>query len=154
MKTEREQRGREGGRDRGREEDGKGGICAFDQLASALPAHPAVPGSTQRSPAHSDQRMSAGWRMFLTAHGFTLEQNERLQWGFPGGASGRKKPACQCRRRKRRGFDPWVGRIPWRRAWLPTPVFFPGGAHGQRSLAGYGPWRWGVGCHKVQTQVK
>ena len=34
-------------------------------------------------------------------------------------------------------FDPWVGKIPWRRDWLPTPVFWPGGFHGQRSLAGY-----------------
>ena len=40
-----------------------------------------------------------------------------------GGASG-KEPACQCRRHKRRGLDTWVGKIPWRRAWLPTPVFF------------------------------
>ena len=45
--------------------------------------------------------------------------------GFPGGASG-KEPACQCRRHKRHGFDPWVGKIPWRRAWQPTPVFWPG----------------------------
>ena len=35
------------------------------------------------------------------------------------------------------GFDPWVGKIPWRRAWQPTPVFLPGQSHGQRSLAGY-----------------
>ena len=35
------------------------------------------------------------------------------------------------------GFDPWVGKIPWRREWLPTPVFLPREAHGQRSLAGY-----------------
>ena len=40
---------------------------------------------------------------------------------FPGGASG-KEPACQCRRHKRCGFNPWVGKIPWRRAWRPTPV--------------------------------
>ena len=58
---------------------------------------------------------------------------------FPGGASG-KEPACQCRRHKRCGFDPWVGKIPWRRSWQPTPVFLPGESHGQRSLAGYGPW--------------
>ena len=45
-----------------------------------------------------------------------------------------KKPACQCWRHKRCGFDPWVGEIPWRRAWQPTPVFLPGEAHGQRSL--------------------
>ena len=37
-------------------------------------------------------------------------------------------------------FDPWVGKIPWRKEWLPTPVFLPGGFHGQRSLAGYSPW--------------
>ena len=40
--------------------------------------------------------------------------------GFPGDASG-KGPACQCRRHKRCGFDLWVGEIPWRRAWQPTP---------------------------------
>ena len=58
--------------------------------------------------------------------------------GFPGGASG-KEPASQCRRHKRCRFDPWVGKIPWRRVWQPTPVFLPGGSLGQRSLAGYSP---------------
>ena len=37
-------------------------------------------------------------------------------------------------------FDPWVGKIPWRRKWQPTPVFLPGKSHGQRSLAGYSSW--------------
>ena len=41
--------------------------------------------------------------------------------GFPGGAS-RKEVACQCRRRKRREFDPWIGKIPWRMKWQPTLV--------------------------------
>ena len=45
--------------------------------------------------------------------------------GFPSGASD-KEPACQCRRYKRCGFNPGVGKIPWRRAWQPTPVFLPG----------------------------
>ena len=40
----------------------------------------------------------------------------------------------------RHGFDPWVGKIHWRRNWQPTPVFLPGKFHGQRSLAGYSPW--------------
>ena len=40
----------------------------------------------------------------------------------------------------RRGFDPWVGKIPWEREWQPTPVFLPGEFHGQRSLADYSPW--------------
>ena len=52
--------------------------------------------------------------------------------GFPGGASG-KEPACPCRRPRRRGFDPWVGKIPWRREWQPTPVLLPGKSHGRRS---------------------
>ena len=59
--------------------------------------------------------------------------------GFPGGAQG-KEPACRGRRQKRRGFDPWVGRIPWRRTRQLTPVLLPGESHGQRSLVGYSPW--------------
>ena len=34
-------------------------------------------------------------------------------------------------------FDSWVGKIPWRRKWQPTPIFLPGESHGQKSLAGY-----------------
>ena len=58
---------------------------------------------------------------------------------FPGRTSG-KAPTCPCRRRKRPGFDPWVGKIPWRRAWQPSPVFFPGESRGQGSPVGYKPW--------------
>ena len=43
------------------------------------------------------------------------------------------KEFCQCRRR---GFDPWVGKIPWRKKWQPMPVLLPGKSHGQRSLVG------------------
>ena len=38
------------------------------------------------------------------------------------------------------GFDPWVGKISWRKGWQLTPVFLPGEFHGQRSLVGYSPW--------------
>ena len=38
------------------------------------------------------------------------------------------------------GFHPWVGKIPWRRAWQPTPVFLPGESHGQGSPVGCSPW--------------
>ena len=51
--------------------------------------------------------------------------------GFPGGASG-KEPAYQCRRFKMGGFNPWVGKIPWRSAWQPTTVCLPEESHGQR----------------------
>ena len=56
-------------------------------------------------------------------------------YSFPG----QNLPA-QCRRRKRHRFDPWVGKIPWRRKWQLTPVFLPGESHAQRSLVGYSPW--------------
>ena len=60
-----------------------------------------------------------------------LKVSSLLQ-GFPGGSSG-KGLACQCRRYKRRWFDPCVGKISWRRKGQPTPVFLPGESHGQRS---------------------
>ena len=66
--------------------------------------------------------------------------------GFPGGASGREL-ACQCRRHERLGFHPWVGKIPWRREWQPTPVFLPGESHRQRSLEGYSL----QGCKELDT---
>ena len=58
--------------------------------------------------------------------------------GFTGGAS-LNEPTCQYRKHKRREFNPWVKKIPWRRAWQPTLVFLPGESHGQRSLASYSP---------------
>ena len=64
----------------------------------------------------------------------------------PGGSAG-KEPTCHCRRHKRHWFDPWVGKIPWRRKWQPAPVFLPRKFHGERSLAGYSPW----GCKKSDT---
>ena len=51
--------------------------------------------------------------------------------GLPGGSVVKN---LQCRRPR---FDPWVGKMPWRRAWQPASVLFPGESHGQRSLAGY-----------------
>ena len=68
---------------------------------------------------------------------------------IPSGASG-KEPACQGRRHKRRRFDPWVGKIPWRRQWQPTLVFLPGESHGQRST-------WQAAVHRAaqcRTQLK
>ena len=55
--------------------------------------------------------------------------------GVSCGATG-KEPICQSRKC---GFDPWVGKMPWRKKWQTTPVFLPGESHGQRNLAGYSP---------------
>ena len=60
-----------------------------------------------------------------------------LYKGFPGGsevkvsASNVRDPGLIP------GFNPWVGKIPWRRKWQPTPVFSPGESHAQRNLADY-----------------
>ena len=59
-------------------------------------------------------------------------------WGRGKSASG-EEPAWQCRRQMRCRFDPWVGKIPQRKAWQPTPVFLPGKFHGPRSLVGCSP---------------
>ena len=55
--------------------------------------------------------------------------------GFPGGSLG-KESVCNV---GDTGFDPWVGKIRWRRKWQPTSVFLPGESHGQRILVGYSP---------------
>ena len=57
------------------------------------------------------------------------------------------KIACQCRRHKRHGFDPWVRKTPWRRAWQLPPVFLSRESHGQRTLAGCYPWD----CKELDT---
>ena len=67
---------------------------------------------------------------------------------FPWWLSG-KESACQCRRCR---FDLWVGKIPWRRKWQPSPVFFPGKSHRQRSLAGYSPWTQKRVGHNLATK--
>ena len=59
--------------------------------------------------------------------------------GLPRWHSG-KESTCQCRRCKRCRFNPWVGKMPWRRKWQPTPVFLLEKSHGQRSFVGYSPW--------------
>ena len=75
-------------------------------------------------------------------HGFLMWMPDRQfsqHHCFPGDASG-KEPACQFRRREGHRFDPFpVRKLPWRRAWQPTPVFLPGESHEQKSLVSYSP---------------
>ena len=58
---------------------------------------------------------------------FTLTKHS-YKHTVPGGSDGRV-----CLQWRRCEFHPWVGKIPWRRAWQPTPVFLPGESHAQRS---------------------
>ena len=66
---------------------------------------------------------------------------------LPSGASlvaqmVKNPPAC-----RRTGFNPWAGKIPWRREWQPTPLFLPEEFHEQRSLADPSSW----GCKESDT---
>ena len=60
-----------------------------------------------------------------------------------------KEPTCQFRKPR---FDPWVGKIPWRRKWQPTPVSLPGKSHGQRNPAGCSPWGHRRVWHDLATK--
>ena len=91
------------------------------------------------------KRGESSWVRIRDTWNFTVGLGNRIltsgvsRWGFP------KAHAYQDRRHKRCRFDPWVGKIPWRRQWQPTPLFLPGKFHGQRSLAGYSLW----GCKEL-----
>ena len=69
-------------------------------------------------------------------------------WWLPGATSG-KELVSQNRRHRKPGSDPWVGKIPWRRKWQPTPVFLPRKFHGQRSQ-----WATVHRVAKSRTQLK
>ena len=85
------------------------------------------------------------WQVYLTPLNLSVSHLIGWWWGEEVRASQvallvkktkqtNKKTTCQCRRRKRHGFNPWVKKIPWRKAWQPTPVFLPGESQGQGSL--------------------
>ena len=61
-----------------------------------------------------------------------------IDLGLPRWLSGTES-ACRCRRYRRGGFSPWVGKISWRRKWQSTAVFLAGEFHAQRSLVGCSP---------------
>ena len=90
---------------------------------------------------------SAENKIFLCSLVSHLRGTVGLPWWLSG-----KEPACQCRRCRRQRFNPWVRKIPWRRAWQSTPGFLPGESHGQRSLAGYSPWGHRRVGHDLATE--
>ena len=75
-------------------------------------------------------RLVDAWREYHSA----IKREQSNQW------LSAIESTCCCRRRKGCGFDPWVGSVPWRRKWQPTPGFLPGKSHAQRSLVGYSSW--------------
>ena len=97
-------------------------LCLLHWQAGSLPLAPRgkTPSST----------------LYFYSRNFHILRYGEVVLGFPRWLSG-KESTYQCRRHKRSGFDSWVRKIPWRRAWQPTPVFLPGKFHGLRSLMGY-----------------
>ena len=91
------------------------------------------------SPLQSNWKLIKFWRYI---------QYQYVFFFFFFGASG-KEPICKCRRHKKTGFSPWGGKIPWRRAWQPTPLFLPGESHGQRTS-----WATVHRITKSQTRLK
>ena len=77
-------------------------------------------------------------RMWTGSH-HLFGRRRKLQVKCPCGGTTSKASTYQCKRCKRHRFSPWAGKIPWRRAQQPTPVFFPRESHGQRSLVGCSP---------------
>ena len=82
--------------------------------------------------SESTQTITFNFLLYGISYLYDFNLSRELPWWLSG-----KESTCQCRRH---GFSPSVGKIRWRRAWQPTPVFLPGKSHGQRSLAGYSPW--------------
>ena len=73
--------------------------------------------------------VAKSWTWLSNYHSLTQAHYLGLSWWL-------RQRICQCRRC---GFNPWIGKVSWRKKWQPTPVFLLGKSHGQRSLAGYSP---------------
>ena len=93
------------------------GAVGCSGLAAVLPRVPLL------TPPGLSFRISR-WEWQLQFLGFGEQwYGIELPWWLP-------EPTCQCRRL---GFDPWVGKLPWRRKWQPSPVSLPGKSHGNGS---------------------
>ena len=93
------------------------------------------------------------WKLIFETPPQSVKEVHFLLWckystGLPRWFS-HEESACQCRRR---GFDPWVGKIPRRRKWQPTPVFLPQKSHGKRCLEGYSSWGQQRVGHNLATK--
>ena len=120
-------------------------------VASALWQH-TVPRCVVRSAGHVSELCWSKSSLGLFRH---IQETRTNFWAnpiayvcvFPGGPNG-KEPICQGRRCKRHQFNPWVGKIPWRRNWRPTPVFL------LENSMDRGAWRATVhGVSKSQIQL-
>ena len=77
-----------------------------------------------------DMSLSKLWELVMNREACYATVHEVAKSSLRDWTDSGREPTCQCRRRKRYGFKPWVRKILWRRAWQPTPVFLPGESHG------------------------
>ena len=109
-------------------------LCGQRSLAGYSPWCCKESGTTEQ-PSNT-RTFLAPWPRPLLIHEARSLLEGYFDTGMKKGGADDKESACQY---KRRGFNPWVGKIPWRRKWQPAPAFLPGESHGQRSLVGYSP---------------
>ena len=106
-------------------------LSSFPNPLSSSSEWPSPPGPQFTRPIR---------RQFVSIHSIIHSFNKcSVSTWLPKWLSG-KEFACQCRRHKKRRFDPRIGKRPWSRKWQLTSVFLPGNFHGQRSMVGYSPW--------------
>ena len=115
----------------------------FYQMIEVMPGIPRLVSWQLSSLTSSSWRR---WVWLINSQCFFTIRTGVALFGFPWWCSS-KDSACQFRRQKRLGFDPWVRKSPWRKKWQPTPVFLPGKSCGQKSLVGYSP----RGCKESNT---
>ena len=97
-------------------------------------------GEPCRLQSIGSQRVGHDWTISLSLSGALVVKSPPTSEGDVGEMSSVSEPTCQWRRCRRNEFNPWVWKIPWKRAWQSTPVFLPEESHGQRSLVVYNPW--------------
>ena len=111
-------------------------LLVSPQSTCSTPSRRLCGSNTVSSPSEHSKPRASPPSLFLTLRiPKSLFPRSNTNAWLPCWLSG-KEFCCQCRRH---GFNPWVGKILWRREWQPTPVFLPGESHEQRSLVGYSP---------------
>ena len=102
-------------------------MCVHIPTSTRTHTHP----HTQSVPGHRQPLFPIVSLSVMVQKKFESHYPSWLPWWLSG-----RDSFCQRRRHRRCAFDPWVGKVPWRRKWQPVPVFLPGKSHGWRSHVG------------------
>ena len=126
--------------------------CIVGDLGS-IPGLGKSPGGGYGNPLqYSCLENPHGQRRLVGCNPWGCKESDTTEWLSTAQHTSGKEPTCQCRRQKRLGFDPWVGKIPWRRAWQPILVFLLGESPWTKEPT-VGLWSAVHGATKSWTQV-